>query len=208
MRLTNTASYHATGVTRTDRFPNGVTWFWPNEPQGSCSGTSTVTCNTASLANGASATVTIVVTPNAYGTGTLSNTATVTGDQFDNDLTNNTATQTTTVVQADLSITKTDSPDPVTVGTNLTYTITVANAGPSGASGVTVTDPLPPGVTFVSATPSQGSCSGTATVTCALGTIAKNGSATVTIVVKPTVSGPISNTASVSANESDPDTTN
>ena len=70
---------------------------------------------------------------------------------------NNSATASTTVqARADLSITKGDSPDPVTAGQNLTYTVKVTNSGPSTASAVTVTDTLPAGVTFVSATPPVG----------------------------------------------------
>ena len=68
----------------------------------------------------------------------------------------------------DLSITKADSPDPVQVNNNLTYTITVNNNGPQAAAGVQVTDPLPAGVNLVSATPDQGTCSGTSTVTCVI----------------------------------------
>jgi uncharacterized repeat protein (TIGR01451 family) len=109
---------------------------------------------------------------------------------------------------ADLSITKSDSPDPVTVGNNLTYTVTVKNNGPSGATGVTMTDSLPGTVTFVSATPSQGNCTGTATVTCNLGSLTNGASATITIVVTPTQAGGISNTARVAANEADPNTNN
>ena len=75
---------------------------------------------------------------------------------------------------ADLSLTKSDSPDPVTAGGALTYTIKVANAGPDAATGVVVTDNLPKGVSFVSANSTQGSCAVSANkqkVTCALGTI-------------------------------------
>ena len=99
------------------------------------------------------------------------NTATVASSVNDPSTGNNTASASTTVnPAADLAVTKTDSPDPVAVGQQLTYTVGVSNAGPSSATGITVTDTLPAGVTFNSATPSQGSCSQSAgTVTCSLG---------------------------------------
>ena len=109
----------------------------------------------------------------------------------------------------DLSITKTDSPDPVFVDHELTYSITVKNDGPDAAAGVQVTDPLPGGVEFVSANADQGSCSGTSTVTCDLGAIAFNGNAHITIVVKPTsLTDDLSNTASVSSTSSDANPSN
>jgi uncharacterized repeat protein (TIGR01451 family) len=121
---------------------------------------------------------------------------------------------------ADLALTKSDTPDPVVEGSNLTYTIQVSNAGPDPATGVTVVDTLPGGQTdFVSHTPSQGTCDRTRdTVTCNLGTVASGGSASVTIVVRPKMQGTISNTAVVSgtapggdpnaANNADTETTN
>lgn len=109
---------------------------------------------------------------------------------------------------ADLSITKTDSPDPVTVGNNLTYTITIANNGPNTATGVTLTDTLPGSITFVSSTPSQGFCSGAAVVTCSIGSLANSASATVAIVVTPTAAGTLTSTASVTAAETDTNTAN
>jgi uncharacterized repeat protein (TIGR01451 family) len=107
---------------------------------------------------------------------------------------------------ADLSITLTNAPDPATVGTDVTYTIT--NGGPAPATGVVVTDHLPAAAAFVSAAASPGSCSGTAPVTCDLGTLASGASATVTIVATATTSGTLTNTASVAGVESDPDTAN
>jgi uncharacterized repeat protein (TIGR01451 family) len=105
---------------------------------------------------------------------------------------------------ADLAITQSDSPDPVAAGSNLTYSIQVSNAGPSDATSVTVSDPLPAGVTFVSASSSQGSCSHAAgTVTCQLGAIVSGAGAQVQIVALPEVAGAVSNTASVSASEAD-----
>lgn len=90
---------------------------------------------------------------------------------------------TVTPSPADLSIVKTATPGPVAAGSNLTYTLTVTNSGPADAAGVVVNDTLPSGVTWVSTTPSQGSCSAPSGVTCELGTIANGGTASVTIVV-------------------------
>lgn len=102
-----------------------------------------------------------------------------------------------------LSLTQTDSPDPVTANADLTYTLTVTNDSASEATGVTLTDTLPSGVTFVSATASQGTCSGNGTINCAIGSLVIGGTATVTIVVKPTTQGTITNTATVTGNEAD-----
>jgi uncharacterized repeat protein (TIGR01451 family) len=106
---------------------------------------------------------------------------------------------------ADLAITKSDSPDPVAVRANLTYTLTVQNLGPGTARAVTVVDVLPAQATFVSAAATQGSCtrSGTSrdgTLTCALGGVNASSSATITIVVTPSRAGAtLTNTASVRA---------
>ncbi|HSH17148.1 MAG TPA: DUF11 domain-containing protein, partial [Verrucomicrobiae bacterium] len=104
---------------------------------------------------------------------------------------------------ADLAVTKLDTPDPVNIGANITYDITVTNNGPVDATGVTLTDTLPAGVTFVSATPSQGTCSGTVTVNCDLIDILAGSSATVTLVVTANAVGSVSNTASATATEVD-----
>jgi uncharacterized repeat protein (TIGR01451 family) len=202
--VTNLGPNSATGVSVSDTLPAGVSYVSATPSQGSpCTGTSTVSCTLGTLGNGASATVTIVVTATA--TGAVTNTATASSGVTDPNSGNNSGSVSKTIsAQADLSITKTDSPDPVVVGGTLTYTITVTNNGPNSATGVTVTDTRPAATTFVSATSSQGSCSGTTTITCALGTLAFPGSATVTIVVTPTTAGTLSNTASVSSTTTDP----
>jgi uncharacterized repeat protein (TIGR01451 family) len=110
----------------------------------------------------------------------------------------------------DLGITKTDSPDPVNVGSTLTYTIQVQNLGPDAATGVTVTDQLPKGVDFVSATASSGQCAHKGKkVTCDLGglgapTINYGSPPTVTLSAIPRQVGTISNTASVKGDQKDP----
>src|SRR5204862_776156 len=99
-------------------------------------------------------------------------TVAVTGGPVDAVLSNNTASDTTTVrarSEADLAVTKTDSPDPVGAGQEITYVITVVNNGPATATGVTVSDTLNAAFNFISVSSSQGSCSGTSTVTCSLG---------------------------------------
>lgn len=101
---------------------------------------------------------------------------------------------------ADIAVSQQDVPDPVAVGSNLTYTVIVSNLGPATASGVTLSDTLPAGVTFVSATPSQGSCTQSGgIVSCALGSIDSGASATVAIVVTPTATGTIVNSASAAS---------
>jgi uncharacterized repeat protein (TIGR01451 family) len=121
---------------------------------------------------------------------------------------NNSATAATVVnAIADLSITKTDSPDPVNNQSNITYTITVTNNGPSPSANTTVTDTIPAGTTFVSATPSAGTCPAPAggVLTCNLGILASGGNATITLIVTVTGFGPtITNTATVSSSVTDP----
>jgi uncharacterized repeat protein (TIGR01451 family) len=111
-------------------------------------------------------------------------------------------------ISANLSITKSDAPDPVAIGSSLTYTLVVNNAGPNSADGVTVRDTLPTGVTFVSAISTQGTCTGTDDIVCNIGTLANGASATVTITVSPTSGGMLTNTANVGSSTTDPDTTN
>jgi uncharacterized repeat protein (TIGR01451 family) len=118
---------------------------------------------------------------------------------------------------ADLAVTKTDSPDPVTEGAQLTYTINVSNTDPTtpdAATNVIVTDDLKSRLDFVSATASSGSCQGPTgqghggKVTCSLGTVSHDTTATVTIIVTPNKAGTVNNTASVSSDTTDPQANN
>jgi uncharacterized repeat protein (TIGR01451 family) len=106
----------------------------------------------------------------------------------------------TTLAEANLAVRLSDAPDPVKQNANLTYTIAVTNLGPSGATGVNVVDNLPASVSFRSVSASQGSCTRSGQqVRCNLGDLPSGGWATVTIVVRPTQKGTVSNTASVSS---------
>lgn len=160
-------------------------------------------------------TITVRVLPDTRGV--LNNDARVTSQTFDGDLSNNLATVTTDATgSADLSITKTDSPDPVLAGNELTYTIKVTNSGPSTADNVTVTDPLPSGTTFVSGVDGNGVTVCTllqpGTVVCDLGTMDPGSSRTIflTVLVAPSVpaGAVLTNTASVTSNTPDPNHNN
>ena len=114
-----------------------------------------------------------------------------------------------TGASADLAIAMTDAPDPVTVGSNLTYSLTVTNLGAALATSVVVTDALPVSVTFLSASLSQGTwATNGSQFTCALSNVNANGSATISIVVRPNSVGTISNAATVSGSVFDPNPTN
>ena len=109
---------------------------------------------------------------------------------------------------ADLSLTGTASPNPGQAGVSLSYRIIATNNGPATATNVTVIDTLPVGIAFGAATTTQGSCNGSGPVNCNLGSLTAGSSAIVTIVVTPSTPGQIVNSATVSRNESDFDSTN
>jgi VWFA-related protein len=112
-----------------------------------------------------------------------------------------------TVNSADLSLTKTvDIPTP-DVGTDVVFTITVSNAGPSDATGVVVTDLLPSGFTYV--TDDSGGAYNPATGVWSVGTVTVGGSQALTITATVKDTGNYINRAQVTAaNESDPNTNN
>jgi uncharacterized repeat protein (TIGR01451 family) len=115
--------------------------------------------------------------------------------------------QQVTPAQADLVVTKVADQTQVMFGENVTFTVTVANNGPSTATDVVVVDPVPQGLVFVSATPSQGTYDPASGVWM-VGTLPAGASAT--LQVTPTVAtvGTVVNTAEAGALEPDPDPSN
>jgi uncharacterized repeat protein (TIGR01451 family) len=109
----------------------------------------------------------------------------------------------------DLVLTQT-APQIVRPGGLITYTLTITNAATnaSPATGVVLTDTLPPGVSALSAAASQGVCSGSSVIRCALGDLDNSAAATVTILATAVQPGTWSNTAVVAANEPDPNPLN
>lgn len=107
--------------------------------------------------------------------------------------------------EADVTLSKTDAPDPVGVGQTLTYTLRIENKGPISATQVILTDTLPASVLFASASATQGSCLETSgTVVCDVGVMLVTDVVSASIVVTPTVSQVITNTAEVASFNFDP----
>jgi uncharacterized repeat protein (TIGR01451 family) len=202
LKASNAGPNDSMSTTITDPLPSGVTFVSATPSSGTCSGTTTVTCNVGAVFAGDSATVTLTVKAAAPGTAT--NTASVSSSEPDSNPANNSASASVTInPAADLALTKTASVGSTSLGSGFSYTLKATNAGPDSATGTTVSDPLPSDVSFVSSSTTVGSCSGTATVTCNLGTLASGASGTVTIKVKAAKSGTAVNTAKVSSSTTD-----
>ena len=200
----------ATGVTLSDPLPTGVSLVSATPTQGTCSAVGgVVNCALGTLSSGATATVTVTVAAPSV-PAVLVNTATVTANEVDPAPGDNAARATTYVDPADLSVTGTASPDPVVAGQVQAFTMSVQNVGPTAATGVQLSNPLPSGVTFQSASPSQGSCALSGrTVTCSLGALGVGGSATVTFALVPSLNVVgITDTAIVSGNQVDQNSAN
>jgi uncharacterized repeat protein (TIGR01451 family) len=108
----------------------------------------------------------------------------------------------------DLAITKTGSPSTVTLPGNITWTMVVTNNGPDPDTGVTITDPMPAGNTFVSASSTQGTCTGGATLDCDIGNMAAGATVTITLVTTPSTPGTVTNTVTVVGNKPETNTAN
>jgi uncharacterized repeat protein (TIGR01451 family) len=200
----NAGPNDATGVTIHDLLSAGLDFI--DASPGCDNANGTVTCDIGALASGDTASVTIRArtTPAVAGTA-VGNLATVSGNELDPNPGNNQATATIHVQPlVDLRLTKVPSNPSPAAGGLVSYTLTLVNHGPSPATGVTITDPLPSALSFVSSA-GQGSCSASGqTVTCHLGTVAAGGAAVVVIttrVASSAAGATVENTATATADE-------
>ena len=208
---TNYGPSNDTDVTLSDTLPVGVQYVSSSSSQGTVTNNNgALTVQLGSMASGAVATTTVIVTVNVSTVGTISNTVTVTGDVPDPNLSNNTSTvptQVTAPVHAnvirDLKLQKT-APATVLTGSSLTYTLLVTNDSPSGlpaAGSVTIVDTLPAGFTYVSASGDTSATPSGNTLTLVLPNLAPQASETVTVSGTVTVAAgtTLTNWATVSS---------
>jgi uncharacterized repeat protein (TIGR01451 family) len=213
--VSNVSPYGATSgtVTVTDTLPAGLTPSTASGSGWSCSiASQTVTCTRANslAANSSYPSITITSSVAQAAPATFTNTAQVAGGG-EADLANDSSADVANVVSiADVSIVKAATPNPsVPQGSALTYTLTVTNNGPSSATNVTVTDALPSAVNYLTATTTAGTCSqNSGTVTCLLGTMTTGSTNVVTIATQAGSPGTVSNTATVTADQTDSDASN
>lgn len=209
--VTNNSQSTATGVLVSDTLPAELEFVSVSAvPSGMCvRNNQTITCGFSAIGPGQIRTITIGTI--ARETGEIANTAVIQGNQTDPNTGNNTSTQNTTIepaddnTLADLSITKTARETEIGLGQTVTYDIVVTNNGPDAATLVRVLDTYPATATFVSATPSTGTCTRMGNnLVCRLGTLQPTEMASVVLVLQPTTSGDFVNAASVRSNQNDP----
>jgi uncharacterized repeat protein (TIGR01451 family) len=196
--LVNNGPNPATNVAVTDQLPTGVTFVSANAPAGTTYNSTTGIWTVGSLAVAQTRVLTVVA--NVTSPGVALNQATITSvDQNDDVPGNNTSSATTTTQQLDLAVTKSVDDSTPNRNQTVTFTVNVVNNGPSNATGVVITDSLPAGLAFVSATPSTGTYSNT-TGLWTLGNLANGASASLQIVATVNATtlpanGTITNTA-------------
>ncbi len=201
--VNNAGPIAATGVVVTDTLPAGLTFVSGNGTGVTVTNNAgVVTASLGTLAAGASRSFTIVVSVASSVTGTIANSVNVSSTETDSNFGNNQASlNTTTTPRYDLTITKTDSVDPITPGSIFSYTILVTNSGPSDAQNVVVTDTLPAGLTIesVNSTGTVNQASNVVSVTFTSFPAGSSQSIVINVASSGTVSGILSNTAIVQA---------
>jgi len=200
LTVTNNGPNNAAAVSVADPTPTGLVFV---SNAGAC--TTAFPCALGTLNAGAVRTITSTyqVSSGYAGANPLQNTATAGSTTTDPTPGNNAATASTTVTfSADRSITKT-GPANVTAGQNVVYTIMVSNTGPSDAAAVSVADPTPSGLTFLS---NAGAC--TTAFPCALGAVPPGQVRTITSTFQVSSgyagANPLQNTATVGSTTGDP----
>lgn len=210
LSVTNNGPNNATGVVVSDNLPNQVTFLSATPPSGVTVVGNLLTWNIGNLNVGDIVTLDVLVRIDQAGE--FSNTANVTGNEQDPNLSNNQDTVTVNSQQptADLSISKTANNLIYNIGETVTFNVIVTNDGPDAATGVTVSDNFPSGLININiGNPSQGTFTFVGgLLTWNVGNLAPEGSANIEITAIVNQTGFIINTANVTASTYDPNPNN
>lgn len=223
VQLSNAGPDDAEDVVFTDAAPAGITFTSCTSTEGTCtiSGVG-ASLNLATLADGDTVTITIQATLSATVTDgtTLVNSPSVTSSTSDPDTSNNSGSAASASItvqnKSDLLVTMSSNFDVINFGGTLVYTVTVTNQGPFQASAVTLVDPLPAHLIFLSKNSGGASCTApplgqTGTIQCSFGNMASGASATVSFTVRvsiPPIPASVTNTAVVNSPNFDPNPAN
>ena len=209
VEIKNSGTGAATGLKLSDPLPagsgSGVTWVIDNSvgtPSqfvlSGAAGSQTLSLadSATTLAAGADYKVHITALTSQTECGTYDNTATLTVGNGSSPPP--ASAEESCAFHVDLAITKSGSPARQEGLGNITWTMVVTNNGPDNDTGVKVSDPIPGGNTFVSASSTQGTCTlGGTTLTCDIGPMAAKATVTITLVTTPSAPGTITNTVVV-----------
>ncbi len=142
---TNHGPSDATNAVVTDPVPAQITGVTATTTQGTCTVTTTVTCALGTVPMGGTVTITVQATVAAGTSGQpLSNTAQITADQVDPNLTDNLANVTAEIMATTLKATKTVASPTVEAGATVSYRLAITVTGPAAATNVTACDTPPP----------------------------------------------------------------
>ena len=191
--VTNNGDGAATGATVVDTLPAGLTYV-SSDPAGAASG-STVTWNVGDLAPDASETITLTIRGTTGGAKVNVATASSGGNSFQPE-----ARATTTILVPDITVEKTGRPA-MFVGNQVTYTLTANNSGDAALTGVTITDTIPTGMSYVTSSPAGTVSDDGAQVTWSVGSLAVGAETSVTVTLQGDQVGTVTNTAGASAIE-------
>jgi uncharacterized repeat protein (TIGR01451 family) len=235
LAVKNNGPHDASGVIVLDHPPPGLSVIAAEPSQGTCVHANLVLCSLGSILNGASAQILVTATVAPSASGALTNTTAVTGGQTDPNPANNSSSATIDVTPltpapltpaasevlasvttlaapdqgfSDLSIVKHVDHATAHPAQQLTYTLKITNNGIDDDPDVNVTDTSNLPLNILSVRPTQGTCHTSQPLTCALGTIKRGASATITIIAKAQQAGQELNTARVTGANRDPDLSN
>jgi gliding motility-associated-like protein/uncharacterized repeat protein (TIGR01451 family) len=202
IRASNAGPGDAANVIARDILPSGYTFISANAPATTTYNSTTGIWTIGNLVSGSN--ISLAITARVNATGIYTNTATIATTSPDGNIADNTSTVTPVPTPlSDVSVVKTVNNATPVVGSNVVFTIRIANTGPSDATGVIATDLLPSGYTFVSANAPASTTYNSTTGNWTIGNLVSGSNASLTITARVNASGTYANTATITSTTPD-----